>query len=216
MTQHKVEKYRKRIRVLHWIHSSAFVLLFITGLIQFIPGLGFLAEDSWTHHIHHIGATIFVITPVIYLIFNPKSAGRGLKLAFTWSREDMGWVKAAPRYYLRGDEKAMPPQDKMNSGQKLWWLIVIVFGILFVITGAGMLFAKTSAPPTALQRMVFVHDIAFIVTGAMFILHIYLGIFHPLMTESWSAITSGKISVEYARKHHGKWYAETSKGKEEA
>jgi cytochrome b subunit of formate dehydrogenase len=49
----------------------------------------------------------------------------------------------------------------------------------------------------------------------MFFVHIYTGVFHPLMTESWSAITSGKVSVEYAKKHHGKWYAEISKGKRE-
>ena len=50
----------------------------------------------------------------------------------------------------------------------------------------------------------------------MFFLHIYLGVLHPLMTEAWGSIVGGKISVEYAKKHHGKWYAEISKGKEEA
>jgi formate dehydrogenase subunit gamma len=215
MTHHEVEKYRKSIRVLHWIHSGAFVLLFLTGLVLFIPGLGFLAEDSWTRLIHRIGAAIFVIIPIIYLIINPKSAGRGLKEAFTWGSEDMGWLQAAPRYYFLGDEKDMPPQGAMNTGQKLWWLIVIVFGVLFVITGAPMWFGKASAPPAVLQWMVFVHDVAFIVTGAMFFLHIYLGVFHPLMTEAWSSITGGKISAEYAKKHHGKWYAEVTKGKEE-
>ena len=47
----------------------------------------------------------------------------------------------------------------------------------------------------------------------MFLLHIYLGVFHPMMTEAWSSITGGKISEEYAKKHHAKWYAEVTKGK---
>ena len=213
MTHHEVEKYRKSIRVLHWIHSGAFVLLFLTGLVLFTPGLGFLAEDSWTRLIHRIGAAIFVIIPIIYLIINPKAVGRGLKQAFTWGSEDIGWLKAAPRYYFLGDEKGMPPQGSMNTGQKMWWFIVIVFGIMFVITGAVMWFAKASASLAVLQWMVFVHDIAFIVTGCMLFVHIYLGVIHPLMTESWSAMTSGKISTEYAKKHHGKWYTEISKGK---
>ncbi|MGD9142947.1 MAG: cytochrome b/b6 domain-containing protein [Dehalococcoidia bacterium] len=216
MTQQRVEKYRKPIRVLHWIHAGAFVLLFFTGLILFIPGLGFLAEDGWTRLIHRIGAAIFIIIPLIYLFVNPKSVLHGIKVAFTWSSDDIGWLKALPRYYFTGDESSMPPQGEMNTGQKLWWLIVLVFGLLFVITGLGMWFAKTSAPPGALQWMVFVHDISFIVAGAMFFVHIYNGLVHPLFNEAWSAITGGKISAEYAKKHHAKWYAEITQGKEES
>jgi formate dehydrogenase subunit gamma len=201
MTQQEVEKYRKPIRVLHWIHSGAFVLLFLTGLVLFIPGLSFLAEDSWTRLIHRIGAAIFIIIPLIYLIINPKS---------------VGWLKALPRYYFLGDETSMPPQGEMNTGQKMWWFIVVVFGVIFVITGATMWFGKPSAPPAVLQWMVFVHDVSFIVAGAMFFVHIYNGVFHPLFNEAWSAITGGKITAAYAQKHHAKWYAEISKGKKEA
>ena len=214
MTHHEVEKYRKPIRVIHWIHSGAFVLLFLTGLILFIPGLSFLAEDSWTRLIHRIGAAVFVIIPILYLIINPKSVGRGLKNAFSWSGDDAGWLKAAPGYYFTGNEKNMPPQGELNTGQKLWWLLTIVFGIIFVITGAIMWFAKGSAPPGLLQWMVFIHDISFIVTGCMFLLHLYLGLMHPAMTEALSSMTGGKISSEYAKAHHGKWYAEISKGEE--
>ena len=214
MTQQEVVKYRKPIRTVHWIHTGAFILLFLTGLILFIPDLSFLAADSWTRLIHRIAAVIFVAIPVIYLIVNPKSVGRGLKNAFSWSGEDMGWLKAAPGYYFTGNEKDMPPQGELNTGQKLWWLITIVFGVIFVITGAIMWFAKDAAPPALLQWMVFVHDISFIVTGCMFLLHIYLGVFHPVMTEALKSMTGGKISAEYAKAHHGKWYAEVSKNEE--
>ncbi len=211
----EVVKFRKPIRVLHWVHSGAFVLLFLTGLVLFIPALSFLAEDSWTRIIHRVGAAIFIIAPIIYLILDPKSAGRGLKQAFTWNSDDIGWLKAAPVYYFQGKEKSMPPQDMMNTGQKLWWFIVIVFGVIFVITGAALWFGKESAPAGVLQWMVFVHDVSFIVTGGMFFIHIYTGVFHPLMTESWNAMTGGKISTEYAKTHHEKWYMEISQGKEE-
>jgi formate dehydrogenase subunit gamma len=203
MTQ--VEKYRKPIRILHWIHTGAFVLLFLTGLVLFIPGLGFLAEDSWTRVIHRIAAAIFIIIPLIYLIVNPKSAIHGLKMAFSWGSDDIGWLKALPTYYFKGDESKMPPQGEMNTGQKLWWL---------VITGLIMWFAKTSAPPALLQWMTFIHDVSFIVAGAMFFVHIYNAVFHPLFNEAWGAMTGGKISAEYAKKHHAKWYAEISESKE--
>jgi formate dehydrogenase subunit gamma len=214
MTNQLVEKYRKPVRILHWIHSGAFIILFLTGLILFIPGLAFLAEDSWTRVIHRIAAVIFIVMPLLYLIISPKSAMRGLKQAFTWGSADLEWLKAAPRYYFLGDEKAMPPQGAMNSGQKLWWFLTIVFGILFVITGLIMWFFKTIAPASMLQWMVFIHDVSFIVAGAMFLLHIYLGVLHPMMTDAWNAIAKCKISTGYAKKHHGIWYTEVSKNKE--
>ena len=216
MTHHEVEKYRKPTRVLHWVHASAFVLLFLTGLALFIPQLAFLAQDSWTRLIHRIAAAIFIIAPLIYIPMNWKTTGKGIKEAFTWGSADLGWLQAAPRFYFLNDEKGMPPQGHMNTGQKMWWFMVIVFGIVFVITGLIMWFFKATAPVALLQWMVLLHDIAFIVTGAMLFVHIYLGVIHPLMTESWGAIWGGKISAEYAKLHHRKWYDEVSKKGKEA
>ncbi|MFC1981461.1 formate dehydrogenase subunit gamma [Chloroflexota bacterium] len=213
-----MEKYRKCVRVLHWIHTASFLPLFITGSILFIPQLGFLAEDGWTRIIHRTFAAIFVIVPITFLIVKPKSAFRGLKEAFTWGSDDIGWLKAAPAYYFLGDEQGMPPQGHINTEQKMWWFLVVVFGIIFVITGAFAWFAKVAypaMPAAAMQWMVFVHDIAFIVTGTMLFVHIYLGVFHPFMAESLGAMTRGKISTDYAKMHHRKWYEEVIKTKEE-
>lgn len=214
MTQ-EIEKYRKPTRILHWVHTGAFIALFLTGLILFIPGLGFLAEDGWTRVIHRVAAVVFIVVPLIRLFADWKGSWQGVKDAFTWSSEDMGWLKAAPRYYFLNDDKEMPPQDHMNTGQKLWWFLVIVFGVVFVLTGLVMWFLKEAAPAGLLQWMVFIHDVAFIVTGAMFFVHVYMA-FHPnmgpLRTGSWNSMTHGTVSVEYAKSHHGKWYQRVTRG----
>ena len=205
-----VERYRKPTRILHWIHAGAFVILFLTGLVLFIPQLGFLAEDSWTRVLHRVAAVIFIVAPLIYIPLNLKSTLRGIKDAFAWGKEDIGWLKAAPRYYFLCDEEVMPPQEHMNTGQKMWWFMVIVFGLIFVITGIVMWVAKETASTALLQWMVFIHDIAFIATGVMLFVHIYMSIIHPmarpLRIGSWNAMVRGKVSVEYAKSHHGKWY----------
>ncbi len=215
MTHHEVEKYRKAIRVLHWIHSGAFVLLFLTGLVLFIPPLAILAQGSWTRLIHRIGAFVFVVAPLIYLPLNWKSSWQGIKEAFTWGSEDLGWLQAAPRYYFLGDETAMPPQGHMNSGQKLWWLMVIVFGLVFVASGMVMWAFKTVAPAGLLQGMVILHDVAFIATGAMLVVHVYLSAIHPLMAGALGSMVRGKVSADYARSHHARWYATISSRVEE-
>lgn len=209
--EQKVEKYSKATRVLHHIHTAAFVILFLTGLILFTPGLGFLAQGGWTRIIHRVAAVVFIMAPLIYLIWKPKDAIRALKEAFKWGMEDIGWLKAAPRYYFIGDEEGMPPQEHINTGQKLWWLIVVVFGALFIVTGLIMWFLKNIAPAELFQWMVFFHDVSFIVTGAMLFVHVYLGVFHPMMKESWNAIWKGTVSTEYAKSHHGKWYKKIAK-----
>jgi formate dehydrogenase subunit gamma len=216
----EVERYRKPTRILHWVHLVAFIVLFLTGLVLFIPQLGFLAEDGWTRVLHRVAAVIFIVVPLIYLFTNWKATGQGIKDAFTWGSDDFGWLFAAPRYYMLCDEEAMPPQGHMNTGHKMWWFIVLVFGMVFLITGVIMWFFKESAPATLLQWMVFFHDVAFIISGAMLFLHIYMS-FHPLMrplrTGAWSSMmTRGRVSLEYAKSHHGKWYDEITKDKKEA
>ena len=68
--------------------------------------------------------------------------------------------------------------------------------------------------------MVLIHDVAFIATGLMFFVHIYMSVVHPLVrplrSGAWSSMARGKVSVDYAKSHHGKWYEELTKGKEES
>ena len=163
-----------------------------------------------------MASVIFVVAPLIYMVTNWKATWRGVKEAFSWGTEDIDWLKAAPRYYFLSDEKTMPPQKHMNTGQKLWWLMVIISGLVFVITGLIMWAFKTTAPAGLLQWMVLVHDIAFIATGCMLFVHIYLSLFHPLMTEARASMTRGKVSVKYAKSHHGKWYERISNSRKMA
>ncbi len=61
----EVVRYRKATRVLHHVHTAAFVVLFLTGLVLFIPQLGFIAQGGWTRLLHRIAAVIFVMAPVL-------------------------------------------------------------------------------------------------------------------------------------------------------
>ncbi|MFC1915541.1 cytochrome b/b6 domain-containing protein, partial [Chloroflexota bacterium] len=75
--QQEVEKYRKPTRVLHWVHTISFCVLFLTGLILFIPQLGIIAQDSWTRVLHRIAAVLLVTAPLVYIPMNWKSTMRG-------------------------------------------------------------------------------------------------------------------------------------------
>ena len=116
---------------------------------------------------------------------------------------------AMPRYYFLSDEKAMLPQDEMNTGQKLWYLLIVIFSPIFVITGILMWFFGNILPSAVFQWSVFVHDVAFIIIFLMFLVHVYLGVIHPLMRQhggSFRSMVDGTVTTEYAKSHHGKWY----------
>ena len=208
-----VERFRKRTIWFHWIHTAAFLVLVVTGAILFLPGLGAPAAGGLTRFIHRIAVVFFAGVPIVYFIINPRMSLHFIKETLTWGKDDIKWVSQAPDYYFGGDEENMPPQGHVNTGQKMWQFIVLVTGVLFLISGLFMWFFKDVLSPGVFQWCVIVHDIAFILAFLMLLVHIYLGVIHPRMTESLRSMWDGKISKTYARSHYGKWYEEVAKGK---
>ncbi len=208
-----VERFKKRTIWFHWIHTTAFLVLLVTGAILFFPGLGGPAAGGITRSIHRIAVVFFVGAPIVYFILNPKMSLKFIKETFTWGKDDIQWVYRAPDYYFGGDEEKMAPQGHVNTGQKMWQFIVLVTGILFIVSGFFMWFLKDTLSPGFFQWFVIVHDIAFVVALLMLLVHIYLGVIHPRMTESLRSMWDGKISKNYARDHYGKWYDEVAKRK---
>ena len=210
----RVQKYTKPARIFHWVHTGAFLLLLITGIILFVPAFGAAAQDSWTRVIHRIGAVIFVLAPLIQIFANPKTAGASIKEAFTWNKDDLGWAMALPRYYFLCDDSTMTPQEHMNTGQKMWYVLLLLFSPIFLITGILMWFFKYSLPSVVFQWSLLAHDVAFIVVLLMFFVHIYMGVIHPMARQhggTFSSMVDGTVSAEYAKSHHGKWYEKVAK-----
>jgi formate dehydrogenase subunit gamma len=212
--EQRVQKYTKVARIFHWVHTAAFILLVLTGIFLFVKPAAFLAQDSWSRLVHRIAAVIFVLAPLMQLIANRKTAMASLKNAFSWSIDDFKWAMAMPQYYFLSDEEAMPPQDEMNTGQKLWFTLLLIFSPIFVVTGILMWFFKDILSSGVFQWSLFVHDVAFIVIFLMFLVHVYLGVIHPLMRKhggSFRAMVDGTVTAEYAKSHHGKWYERIAK-----
>ena len=208
-----VERFKKRTVWFHWIHTAAFLVLLITGAMLFLPGLGAPAAGGITRSIHRIAVVVFIGAPIVYFFLNPKMTLHFIKETFTWGKDDLQWVCRAPDYYFGGVEEKMPPQGHVNTGQKMWQLIVLITGVLFLISGILMWFFKDSLSPGVFQWSVIVHDVAFIVALLMLLVHVYLGVIHPRMTESLRSMWDGKISGTYARNHYGRWYDSITSGK---
>jgi formate dehydrogenase subunit gamma len=214
MEHQEVERFSSGARLFHWTVTISAIVLAITGLFLYVPAFGSLAEHSYSRIIHRVAAVILVAAPLLFFLSRPGRSLHFVKYIFTWGKDDIAWLKAAPDYYFGGDEKKMPPQGEMNSGQKLWALVAFLSVIGFIVTGSVMWFAKNSIPAELFLWATIIHDLCFIVAGAMTLVHVYLGAIHPRMTESLKSMLKGKVSEEYAKSHHGKWYEEISKSRE--
>ena len=173
-----------------------------------------IAAAGITRLLHRIAVLFFVGVPVWYLFVDPKMALNFVRESFTWGKDDIRWVGKAPDYYFGGDEEKMLPQGHINTGQKMWQFIILVTGVVFIITGIIMWFLKGIVAAGVFQWCVILHDIAFIVVFLMLLVHVYLGVLHPRMTESFRSMVDGKISKKYAKSHYGKWYGEITAKKD--
>jgi formate dehydrogenase subunit gamma len=207
-----VRRYSKLAIVLHWTYAAAFITLLATGIALFIPDRTQIPSGSPLSITHIVAGIVAIVVPLVYALANPASVRKGLKSIVTWGKEDLEWMKAAPLYYYLFDEQAMPPQGYLNTFQKMWLLLVIICGFILAVSGIILGFWGNTASTSLLSLTLFVHDIAFITVGTMFIVHVYLTVVHPmaypLSSGSWSAITRGTVSSEYAQSHHSKWYDE--------
>ncbi|MGG0717452.1 cytochrome b/b6 domain-containing protein [Robertmurraya massiliosenegalensis] len=200
-----IRRYQLVDMLMHWTIALGFLLALITGYLIFFQGTSTLMDQSAGHTsrlIHRIGAVLFVVAPVIYFIFSKKRFG--FLSAFKWGKSDLGWLKAAPKHYFLGGE--LPPQTKYNSGQKLYYLFALVFGLLLAVTGFALWFDWFTG--AAGIFMLVVHDISALVLTLFFGVHVYLTVFHPSERASFNAMATGYMDSEYAEHHHEIWYNE--------
>ncbi len=199
-------------RFVHWLHTATFAVLMLTGVMIYVPWFGnSIARGDGGHIIrliHRVGAIGFMLVPILYVIFDFEGLLAAMKRIFTWNKDDLGWLKAAPAYYFLGDEEAMPPQDKYNTGQKLFYLTVVICMVGFIVTGLIMWFGKGGVSPTLFLWSVFIHDLCTIVYGAFFLVHFVLSVMHPLMKGAINGMLFGWMPEEYVKHHHARYYEE--------
>lgn len=213
MTKRLTPAFSTTQRFVHWLIVVAFSLLVLTGMVLYLPWLMPLAQGKagWLFRLwHRWGFIIAAMAILAYIIFDFRGLVASMKRIFTWGKDDLGWLKAAPAYYFTGKEEAMPPQDKFNTGQKLWYLTVVIGGLVLVITGLLMWFGKGSIPTWLFWWSVFLHDLGAIAMVAFFLVHFYLATMHPLMRAGLDAIRFGFFPEEYVKHHHARYYEEVT------
>ena len=200
-----IQRYSKGGVVFHWAFSLVVIILLLTGIRMFSPGAS-LAGGYATGIVHRVAAAGFIAIPLLYSLLSPGAVAGFLKETFNWRKDDMKWFRAAPDYYFGGTGENMPHQDRLNTGQRMWQLVLMVTAVVFLVTGTVMWFFKSAIAINIYQWLLFCHGAAFIVFLLMLMVHLYMSALHPRMRGAFYSMIDGKVSASYAREHHRKWY----------
>ena len=175
-------------RIVHAISAIAFVILGISGLaITFGRYMGGGTPTLVLRTLHDYSGLVF--TPCVIV------------LALLWVRHaiprsyDMEWFTHAGGYL---GYKGKLTSGKFNAGQKLWYWIMVIAGLLLVWSGLTQYFEIG----TVLERRtdVIVHFFAAIPIILMFLVHLYMT---TLGTRgAFMGMINGRFSKTAAQNYH--------------
>ena len=209
----KVQRWENWERFMHWFTAAGFVILAITGLsmlfgrLVLIPVLGPEGFALWANmsiNVHNVVGPFFSIGVLAMLLFWVKNN--------FINAVDMKWFASGGG--IIGN--AHPSAGKLNGGEKVWFWVVILVGLI-AVCGSGFALIGWMAQlgigdetRATMQFMHQIHAIAAIGWIVMFFGHAYIG---TVGTEgALEGMATGKVSVEWAKQHHDLWYDEV-KGK---
>jgi len=184
-----VVRFRVHERVTHLVLMLSVTFLMVTGFFFLLGKRDPL--DPWARQTHPIVGFIAIAAVLAILLY--------------WAREmpaaagDAEWIRGLGGYF-GGDKKL--PAGKFNAGQKIFFWIAVLLGIVLALTGILMYIYRGTRYPL-LQLLYTAHDLAALSMLLTILGHVYLGVFvnpHTLKT-----LFGGKVSSIWAKEHHPNW-----------
>lgn len=199
-TERRVLRYVPAQRAIHWVGVGSFLVLLLTGALL-VPPLGVLAAGGWSRLLHRVAALPFLALPAAYVILLPQQARELLHESFTFRRADLAWLAGMPRYLL-GRTEGLPPQGRINAGQKLHHAATfLMFGTVSA-SGLALWLGKGHLGPAGLALAAIVHDASMAGLAVLMIGHVYFTFLYGALP----AMRTGYVSEAYAREEHRAWY----------
>lgn len=185
-------------RVIHWYLAITCLLLIITGLGMMFHSLNFLAQPfgglKSMKTAHTYLGIIFIPALLISALLWWKDAG-----IFDFP-SDIEWLKKGGGYLWHVDD--VPETGKYNPGQKLFFLTVVIFGLLMIVSGFMMWFPEGYSREL-INWMYALHALGLLAILSFIIVHIYLGTIG--VPGSSGAILTGYVPKSWCLKQCPKW-----------
>jgi formate dehydrogenase subunit gamma len=195
-TSKEVVRYSLFERIVHWVVGVTFVYLLLSGMALAYPRMAWLANGLGG------GQTMRAAHPWVGVVF---SAGL-LVMVFMWAgamrfeRGDREWLRRLKEYTRTGHTGL--DTGRYNAGQKGYYWVVLAFGAVLLITGIPLWFPWMAGAGVR-QAARIIHNLAYLVMLAGFMIHVYMSTI--MFPGTMSGMTSGKVSRRWAAWHHPRW-----------
>jgi formate dehydrogenase subunit gamma len=202
----RLPRFGRTLRVVHWVHATAFVILLGSGLCLYLPSLAESVNRRpllKTIHLYTALAWIVALALVV-LLGNRRELARAAREIDRFDADDLAW--------LRGRRA---PQGWLNAGQKLNAIVTAVFGLLFAISGFFLWYGERDTR-FRLPNALLVHDWLMYVSFFLFVGHLWLSLIYPATRHALSGMTRGWVDEDWARKHHPKWVEQLDEAENQA
>ncbi len=213
-----IERWNRKERWLHFYTAIVFIILAFTGL-SLLYGRSTLIE--WLGHADF--STYAQLAKIIHNYLGPLFIIGLLMMVLTWFNDNL-WNKSDIIWFkqfggLMG--KHHPSAGRMNAGEKAWFWLLIVAGLLVSASGLLLDFPNFGQQRIILQFSHIVHSLSAILLIMGALGHIYIG---TIGTEgALEGMITGKVDKSWAIQHHDLWYqqhqqssVQSSEGSEEA
>ncbi len=204
----KIYAFNLFVRIVHLLAAISFIVLVPTGFIMaFGDTFGGGVFVRTCKNLHGLATIIFCISvfPILFAWFIRMLPGRG----------DMKWMLSVGGYLSK--EKKPVTAGKFNAGQKAWFWIAMLGGIIMILTGAMMFFQNDALiakfaeslglyPIDLLRLSAIVHNILGMIIAIFFMVHIYMSAI-AIKGAIYSMVTGYKEEEE-VKILHSYWYKE--------
>jgi len=198
-------------RIIHFIAVIAFIILIPTGvMIEFGNYLGGGILIEYARYFHGIATILFAISVVPMFIF--------WFIDMLPTFDDIKWMFILGGYLSKEIKEI--PAGKFNAGQKMWFWIATIGGIIMIATGAIMFLQDVDygiaklfgiSQIDLLRASAIVHNILAFFVMALFFTHIYMAAI-AIKGAIYSMITGYKEEEE-VKYLHSTWYKKLKKDK---
>jgi formate dehydrogenase subunit gamma len=191
----RLPRFGRTLRIVHWVHASAFLILLGSGLCLYLPSLSeAVNRRPLLKAIHVYTAVAWIVALALVVLFgNRRELARAAREIDRFDADDRAW--------LRGRRA---PQGWLNAGQKLNAIVTAAFAVLFAISGFFLWYGERNTR-FRLGNALLVHDWLMYVSFFLFVGHLYLSLVYPKTRHALSGMTRGWVEEKWALEHHRKW-----------
>ena len=202
MSASELQRFTFVERLVHWTVGVSFAMLLMTGLAFSYPSLFWLTTlfggGPAARVLHPWTGVVLVVSLVLMFAIWWKD--------MFFAESDARWMRAV-RHYAVQDEAKVPAVGKYNAGQKIFFWLQSLLGVVFLVTGVP-LWLPDSFGADLLLVMRLLHFIAAVAGGLLLIVHTYLGT--VAFPGTARGMLWGSVTREWANLHHALWARERS------